>query len=110
MRKTSFPEYKGKYSRLVDGKSQQEKEKMFLLKENIFVSSGERYSHIPGTPVAYWVSSAFIEAFSGTLLGEYAETKQGFATGNNELFLRLWFEVEKNNASIHPSFLMNFSL
>ena len=100
MRKTSIPEYKGKYIRLVDGKSQQEKEKMFLLKEKIYVSSGERYSHIPGNPVAYWVSSAFIEAFSGTLLGDYAETKQGFATGNNELFLRLWFEVNKKKASI----------
>ena len=99
MRKTSIPEYKGKYSRLVDGKSQQEKEKMFLLKGNMYISSGERYSHIPGTPVAYWVSAAFIEAFSGTLLGDYAETKQGFATGNNELFLRLWFEVNKNKAS-----------
>ena len=27
-------------------------------------------------------------------MGDYAQTKQGFATGNNDLFLRLWFETE----------------
>ncbi len=93
MRKTSIPEYKGKYLRLVDGKSQQEKEKMFLLKGNTYISSGERYSHIPGTPVAYWLNTKIIENYTEyPLLSEVAHVKKGMFTGANDLFFRCWYE------------------
>lgn len=34
---------------------------------------------------------------NGKSLGEIAEPKQGLATGNNDKFLRFWFEVGQNN-------------
>jgi len=53
---------------------------------------------IPGSPVAYWVNDTIKKAFSKTRLSDYAQTKQGFATGDNDKFLRLWFEVGYYNS------------
>lgn len=91
---------KGKYSRLVSFTSQQLKENNYLKHENEYECSCERYRNIPGRPLAYWISETFASAFKGKLLRDYAQTKQGFATGNNDLFLRLWFEVESTKAQL----------
>lgn len=95
-------QYKGVYSRLVDGGSQQAKETMFLERTYTYQVSIQEFETIPGSPVAYWVSDKMIKAFSGNLLGDYADTKQGFATGDNERFLRLWFEpdIQKTATSL----------
>lgn len=59
------------------------------------------FSKIPGSPVAYWVSEKGSDNYvSIPLLGTVATTKQGFKTGNNDLFLRLWFEIARTNMSI----------
>lgn len=52
------------------------------------------FMQIPGTPIAYWVGEQVLKAFSSSLLEDYGYPKQGFATGNNDTFLRFWHEVE----------------
>ena len=91
---------KGKYARLVSFASQQLKEEHFLNHEEEYECTCERYRNIPGKPLAYWISETFADAFKGKLLGDYAQTKQGFATGNNDLFLRLWFEPVSAKAQL----------
>ena len=60
-----------------------------------FKVNAERFSSIPGDPIAYWVSEQLFETFvKGTQLGNFAAPRQGFATGNNDRFLRLWYEVD----------------
>ena len=60
----------------------------------------ENFSKIPGSPVAYWVSKKFLEAFvKGTMLGNLADSKQGIATADNNRFLREWFEVDINKTN-----------
>lgn len=54
----------------------------------------ENFSKIPGSPVAYWASKQTIDAFQKGILADIADTKQGFATGDNNRFLRFWQEVE----------------
>ena len=49
------------------------------------------YSAIPGSPIAYWASPKILEAFSSRK-GFPGETKKGVLTGNNEKYLRLWYE------------------
>lgn len=45
--------------------------------------------------IIYWLSSAVIDVFEkGTKLSTIAAPKQGLATGKNDLFIRLWHEVE----------------
>ena len=89
--------YKGIYCRLIDPNTQQAKEMMFLERNNIYISSHSEFSKIPGSPVAYWVSEKIMKAFAGKRLDSYAQTKQGFATGDNERFLRFWHEVSTTN-------------
>ena len=62
-----------------------------------FEANETNFFNIPGAPLAYWVSNNMIKAFQGKKLFDYGRTCQGFATGDNNKFLRLWFEVGSNN-------------
>ena len=56
--------------------------------------SNNKFYSIPGAPLAYWVSDRIKNAFEvGKPLGEIALPRQGLATGNNDDFLRYWYEV-----------------
>lgn len=62
------------------------------------------FMQMPCTPVAYWASKQLISDFKqGTLLGDIAKPRQGMATTNNNLFLRLWFEVKCNDIYLHAN-------
>ncbi|WP_026584642.1 BREX-1 system adenine-specific DNA-methyltransferase PglX [Bacillus sp. J33] len=55
------------------------------------------FKRIQGSPVAYWVSERTKQIFeSSEPLGEIAEPRVGLQTGNNDQFLRLWYEVDIN--------------
>ena len=86
-------DYKGTYARLVDTVGENEKRDLFLSGEKRYTAKQENFSKIPGMPVAYWVSENFVRAFENPKLGEIAFPKTGFTTGDNDSFLRLWFEV-----------------
>ena len=88
--------YKGTYNQIKLCDIENSEPRSFPVYENRFEQvSTDNYSKIPGSPVAYWVGKKAIEAFSGTLLDDYGYPKQGFATGNNDMFLRLWYEVDQ---------------
>ena len=94
--------YIGTYCRLTDGNSQTEKEGIFLSKTEQFVQKQNKFFEIPSTPIAYWVSNSIYDAFeSGIPLKNFADLRQGMSTANNDLFLRLWFEVSEDNISYH---------
>ena len=86
--------YKAFYSRLVDGSSQDEKEQMYLSHKYLFSAKQDDFSLVPGAPIAYWQSQAFFDAFGGTLLNDKYETKKGMFTGNNDHFLKMWYEIQ----------------
>ena len=91
---TRISNYKGSYVRLVDGNNEAEKAQMFKNKPNLlFHVSAEDFKKIPGKPIAYWMSSAFINAFNFDSLDSLAHICNGFTTGDNDQFLRHWFEV-----------------
>ncbi len=88
-------EYKGTYLRLVDGSCEAEKEND--LKEKISEpshASAADFKKIPGSPIAYWVSERVRKCFNQfSRLGDIFKARQGMATGDNERFIRLWYEV-----------------
>ena len=99
--KRNIADYEATYVRLVDYNSQQAKEEAFLSGIDRHVARKENFLKIPGCPVAYWVSDNMIKAFgTGNLLTEVAEPKQGLKTGDNDTFLRLWFEVAFTKSTI----------
>ena len=54
----------------------------------------ETFKQIPGTPIAYWASENACGAFAaGSLLRDVGLPRQGLATGENDRFLRTWWEV-----------------
>ena len=93
LQKCHIANFKGTYCRLIEPTSQQGKEDMFLAGENRYAADQSNFSKIPGSPVAYWVSEKFVSIFSNALMDAYASTNNGFTTGDNNLFLRLWSEV-----------------
>lgn len=52
---------------------------------------------IPGIPFAYWISDSFIDAFKEKNISDFAYAGIGMRTGNNEKYLRFWFEVNRCN-------------
>ncbi|MFH7766887.1 BREX-1 system adenine-specific DNA-methyltransferase PglX [Acinetobacter sp. BSP-28] len=53
----------------------------------------DSFKKIPSSPIAYWVSDSIKDIFSLPPLAKEFKAVQGFKTGNNDLFLRYWFEV-----------------
>ena len=87
--------YKGTYCRLIDPTTQQGKEDMFLAGENRYAAQQDNFSKIPGAPVAYWVNDSIQNAFiQYPHISSFAQIAVGLQTGDNNLFLRLWHEVE----------------
>lgn len=94
--KKYIDKYKGTYCRLVDEKSQNEKELSFFLKSNRYIIEQEIFEKIPGKPVAYWINENLVKDFEEKKEDEYAKPLAGICTGNNDKYFRLWVEVEEN--------------
>ena len=94
IRKSYVTDYKGVYCRLIEPTTQQWKEDMFLVGENRFEADQSNFSKIPGSPVAYWASSDVLDAFkNGNALEKIADCCTGMQTGNNDKYVRYWFEI-----------------
>lgn len=70
--------------------------------------STDAFKSIPGTPIAYWASDALGKAFRGVKLNDLGSTKQGFATGDNDAFLRYWTEVSWDGINFDGSNVEDF--
>lgn len=97
MRKSSIADYKATYARLIDYNSQKEKESAFLARNNLHIVQIENFSDIPGMPIAYWLSNRFQALFELPSITETAKSCIGMRTGDNERFLRIWYEVSFEN-------------
>ena len=95
--------YIGRYDRLFEQQgiceNNQEKEKWLLSGKHKFLTRQESFSKIPGSPVAYWVSSATLQTFAYPSIGQIARPRQGLATGCNDIFIRLWHEVNEEKVN-----------
>lgn len=98
MRKSHIAEYKGTYCRLIEPTTQKGKEEMYLAGANRYTAVQENFTKIPGNPVAYWVSNKVLHNYKiGQLMGEIAAPCAGLATGDNNTFQRIWYEVSYNS-------------
>ena len=101
---------KGLYFKLSEFKGGMEvqREKVIeALKDNscayFYETSATNFSKIPGSPIAYWVSDNFIQAFRNKTMGEVAKPRQGMATSDNNKFLRLWYEISENKMCLNAA-------
>lgn len=61
--------------------------------------NAKTFAQIPGTPIAYWASDAMFDLFE-TTVNDLASAKEGIKTGDNDRFLRYWFEVSFGDTNI----------
>lgn len=96
------PKTIGTYVRLVDIDSPTEKARELRLaasrrdSEYEYRADQSKFLEIPGAPIAYWASEALLGTFkSGRRVEDVAPVRQGFQTGDNDRFMRFWFEVSR---------------
>lgn len=98
IRNSSVKEYQGTYCRLIDPMTQFEKEDLFLSKKNRYYTDQGNFCKIPGNPVAYWINDNFFDIFiNNASLNMYGSAKAGLSTGDNNKFMKLWFEPNIKN-------------
>ncbi len=105
--KNSYVNKKGCYFRLTDFKGGMEVQRQKALEAIAdhkcgfyYESNSENFSIIPGSPVAYWLSKSSIRLFNSCpKLGEIEIIRGGLTTGDNNRFLRLWYEVNSKKIS-----------
>lgn len=101
LRKYRVPKYLGKYFRMVDFNTADLKRKEFIKKvaiDDLYLCSQVDFFDIPGNAIAYWASKNILSIFKKySNIKSIAPSKQGLATGDNDRFLRLWFETSFNN-------------
>ena len=99
MQPVGIDEYNSSFCRLIPYQTQLEKEQAFLNRTDSYIESIATIKNIPDAPLAYWLSKHAIEVMKESeLFSDVATTRAGMITGDNEMFVRLWFEVSKNKS------------
>lgn len=101
----------GYYFRLSDFKGGMEVQNQKILEaisnrecDYFFETLIKNFNIIPGSQIAYWASKKFLLTFeTGQQLSTIATTNNGFTTGDNNKFLRLWYEVPANSIKLDCS-------
>ena len=103
--------YKGGYVRLSDfvGAAVQAPKALEAIQNPdcgwFYRRDAEAFKQIPGTPIAYWLGKGANGSFEvGQPLAKIAKTRKGMFTGNNDLFLRQWYEVSASLIDIDYKF------
>ncbi|WP_366924451.1 BREX-1 system adenine-specific DNA-methyltransferase PglX [Metallumcola ferriviriculae] len=62
-----------------------------------YTADTSKFKKIPGCPIAYWVSDKIGAVFkTAPPLEQTVPPRQGLATGDNDTFLRYWWEVSRD--------------
>jgi len=61
----------------------------------LYETEQQNFFNIPGYPVAYWAGEKLFWAFEAfEKVEKYFDVRNGITTGDNNLFLKLWFEIK----------------
>lgn len=100
--------YKGGYVRLADftGPAVQAPKALEAIQNPncswFYRRDADTFKQIPGTPIAYWASDAFL-AFSagGERLSNLAIVREGLKTSDNDRFIRGWHEISLAKSNLY---------
>ncbi|WP_022954803.1 BREX-1 system adenine-specific DNA-methyltransferase PglX [Leucothrix mucor] len=95
--------YLGSFTDLNSAAQSADKKELFLMRDpdKLFVIASREFQRIPGSPIAYWVSTRVRKVYDNfPPMKTVAPTRQGLATGDNGRFLRYWHEVSRGNTSL----------
>ena len=105
-KKSKTPSYKSSFIKLTNYNTSLEKKQKVLEAINsdscdyFYETNQNNFEKIPGSPIAYWASDNVIKAFQQKSIGELFPVKKGCDTGNNNKYLRFWFEIVFNQLGL----------
>ena len=111
IRKTNLEKYFSRFLSLREEHNLQNKEKLFLSKKYSFILCTREFIKIAGYPIAYWTNQSIRNIFNNCeQLGKQIDCKDGLTSGNNDKFIKFWFEPSfaEINFAPSPSFLIFF--
>ena len=95
---------RGSFLNLNDAPQSSDKELIFLEcknKDEVYRVLQNRFLKIPGAPIAFYASSEVISAYSSmSKFGDHFLAVKGLDTCDNAKYVRDWFEVNRNQASL----------
>ena len=109
LRNNKITNWKGTYIRLTEERSATEKQRKALMAirkddaSTLFNFIQDKFSDIPGSPIAYWVSQNAVEMFKNPSINSIASVREGLKTADNERFIRKWFEVNFERTNINTT-------
>lgn len=93
-------EYRSTFDKLVEYTDEKTKRDFFKQKKDIFIAKQNNFLKVADYIYAYWVSNTVFSILKNAqALNSIAEAKKGLTTGNNDKFVRVWFEVDSNEIS-----------
>jgi hypothetical protein len=81
--------FKNLYSRFIEG----------IIDKHVFCISQSKLKIIKSWPFIYWISDEFREKFKSKSFEDYYKIAVGLMTGNNQKFLRFFWEIDSRNIS-----------
>ena len=96
------------YIRLVDEKDSRKKEEAFFNALanglNKYEITDSAFNNIPGHPIVYWASDRIFDIFKNEKKAiSFGEPRTGIKTGDNDKFLRLWWEVIDSDIKLNAT-------
>lgn len=98
--KSHISSFTGSYIRLSDFRGSENQAPKTLEAINnhdcgwFYTAKPDDFKKIPGSPIAYWVSSLVANVFVGSSKATaIANSRAGMTSGNNDFFTKQWFEI-----------------
>lgn len=94
----------GVYVNLNSDSKTADKGQAFLRRSSasVFFRAQDSFEEVPGSPIAYWASDSVRGAWKNTkLINQVSYPKKGLDTGENERFLRRWYEIPQNKFTFY---------
>lgn len=85
---------RGTYFKLDENFDVKKKEESFVNGDNKYLVQQKLFFNLPDAPIAFWLPNVIYNAYKNEpILKNMINARQGLATGENELFVRSWYEV-----------------
>lgn len=94
LNKSALNAYIACYDKLDNVEGTENKQSAFLEKIDLYFASIDETKQIDDAPLSYWLPRTMLPLFRHSTIGTHFICRAGMQTGNNEMFLRCWNEVD----------------
>ena len=75
-----------------------------------YYSDVAKFNSVPGSPLAYWVNEHFADNYKNKKISNYAEVITGMTIGDNNKYLRLWYEISFDRLALYQDDMKNIDI